>query len=550
MSKREKLHPAIYDLKEDMDKGKVTRREFLRYATLLGMSAAAASQMAGFVWPRKVFAAKPQRGGTLRISGQVHKITHPAQFSWVAPSQVTRQVAEYLAWTDGKNITHPYLLKNWEVSQDLKTWTLNLRQGIKHNNGDLFTADDVVFTFNQWLNKDVGSSMLGLVGKYLDVTGIEKVDNYQVKLHLKTPEIALPEHLFHYPAVVLHHKTFEGDFIKQPVGTGPYTLESYLPGERALVKRRDDYWQKGADAKSLPYMDAMEFIDMGNEMAPQIAAVKAGEIDMIDLGDSAGVDAFQALKDDANVTITPATTASTRVLRMRVDLKPWDDNRVRLAMKLCQHHEKLLALVYFNEGLQGQDFHVYPLHPEYCEKPIPKYDPERAKKLLKDAGYGNGLEVNLAVGSDWPDVVRYAEVLKQDAAPAGFRVNIKTMPTSQYWEKWTEVDFGITPWMHRPIGTMVLNLAYIADEEGKPVPWNETRWVDGEFSKLLKEANGLINVDERRKVFCKLEEIQMQRGSIGIPYWRNQWFVTRKKVRNMKGHPSVYMLFNEVWLSS
>jgi len=297
-------------------------------------------------------------------------------------------------------------------------------------------------------------------------------------------------------------------------------------------------------------MDAMEFIDMGNEMAPQIAAVKAGEIDMIDLGDSAGVDAFQALKDDPNVTITPATTASTRVLRMRVDLKPWDDNRVRLAMKLCQHHEKLLALVYFNEGLEGQDFHVYPLHPEYCEKPIPKYDPERAKKLLKDAGYGNGLDVNLAVGSDWPDVVRYAEVLKQDAAPAGFRVNIKTMPTSQYWEKWTEVDFGITPWMHRPIGTMVLNLAYIADAEGKPVPWNETRWVDDEFSKLLKEANGLISVDERRKVFCKLEEIQMQRGSIGIPYWRNQWFVTRKKVRNMKGHPSVYMLFNEVWLSS
>jgi peptide/nickel transport system substrate-binding protein len=235
---------------------------------------------------------------------------------------------------------------------------------------------------------------------------------------------------------------------------------------------------------------------------------------------------------------------------MRVDLKPWDDNRVRLAMKLCQHHEKLLALVYFNEGLQGQDFHVYPLHPEYCEKPIPKYDPERAKKLLEDAGYGNGLDVNLAVGSDWPDVVRYAEVLKQDAAPAGFRVNIKTMPTSQYWEKWTEVDFGITPWMHRPIGTMVLNLAYIADEAGKPVPWNETRWVDDEFSKLLKKANGLINVDERRKVFCKLEEIQMERGSIGIPYWRNQWFVTRKRVKNIKGHPSVYMLFNEVWLSS
>jgi peptide/nickel transport system substrate-binding protein len=550
MGKDKKLHPAIYDLKEDMEKGKITRREFIRYSALLGMSAAAASQMAGVMWPRRAFAAKPVRGGVLKVSSQVQKVTHPAQFSWVAPTQVVRQVGEYLTFTDGKNISHPYLLKNWEVSEDLKTWTLNLRRGIKWNNGDTFTADDVVFTFNQWMDKDVGSSMLGLVGKYLDPSGIEKVDPYQVKLHLKTPEIAVPEHLFHYPAIVLNAKTFEGDFIKRPVGTGPYTLEGYLPGERAVVKRRNNYWQKGADGRPLPYMDSMEFIDMGGEMPPQIAALKAGEIDMIDLGDVAGVDVFQACKGDPNINITPATTASTRVLRMRVDLKPWDDNRVRSALKLCQHHEKLLALVYFNEGLQGQDFHVYPLHPEYCEKPIPKYDPQRAKQLLKDAGYANGLDVNLAVGADWPDVVRYAEVLKQDAAPAGLRINIKTMPTSQYWEKWTEVDLGITPWMHRPIGTMVLNLAYIADEEGKPVPWNETRWVDDEFSKLLKEANGLINVDKRRKVFCKLEDIQQQRGSIGIPYWRNQWFVYRKRVRDVKGHPSVYMLFNKVWLKA
>ncbi len=549
MQKNEKLHPAIPDLKVDLDKGKLTRRDFLRYATLLGMSAAAASQMAGLTWPQKAFAAKPVRGGVLKIAGQVHKITHPAQFSWVAPTQVARQVGEYLTFTDGKNITHPYLLENWEVSKDLKTWTLNLRQGVKWNNGDTFIADDVIFTFSQWMNKDVGSSMLGLVGEYLDVTGVEKIDQYTVKLNLKKPEIAVPEHLFHYPAIVLNHRAFKGDFIKSPVGTGPYTLETYLPGERAVVKRRTDYWKKGADGQPLPYMDGMEFIDMGTEMAPQIAALKAGEVDMIDLGDVAGVDVFQAVKDDPNIQIIPVTSASTRVLRMRVDLKPWDDNKVRTALKICQHHEKLLSLVYFNEGLQGQDFHVYQLHPEYCEKPIPKYDPQRAKQLLKEAGYPNGIDVNLAVGT-WPDVVRYAEVLKQDAAPAGFRVNIQTMPTSQYWEKWTEVDLGITPWMHRPIGTMVLNLAYITDADGKPVPWNETRWSDPEFSKLLTEANGLINVDERRKVFCKLEDIQQERGSIGIPYWRNAWYVMRKKVKNVNGVPSLYITFNDAWLEA
>jgi peptide/nickel transport system substrate-binding protein len=193
-----------------------------------------------------------------------------------------------------------------------------------------------------------------MVGAYLSPTGIEKTDKYQVKLHLKKPEIAVPEHLFHYPALVLNHKTFEGDFIKRPHGTGPYTLEVYREGERCLVKRRKDYWQKGDDGQSLPYMDAMEFIDMGREMAPQIAAIKAGEIDMIDLSDAGGTDVYQALKDDTNINIMPSTTGQTRLLRMRVDMKPWSDNKVRMALKLCQHREKILALAYMCQGRKGQ----------------------------------------------------------------------------------------------------------------------------------------------------------------------------------------------------
>ncbi len=550
MKKKREIHPAVYELKEDLAKGKLSRREFLRYATLLGVSFAAASQMAGLTWPKKVSAARINRGGTLKVSGAVQKVTHPAQFSWVAPSNQLRQVAEYLTYTDGNNVTHPYLLQDWQVSGDLKTWTLNLRQGIKFNNGDEFIADDVVFTLNQWLNKEVGSSLLGMVGAYLNPTGIEKTDKYQVKLHLSKAEIAVPEHMFHYPALVLNHKTFEGDFIKKPHGTGPYTLDVYREGERCLLKPRNDYWQKGDDGKSLPYMDGMEFIDMGREMAPQIAAIKAGEIDMIDLSDSGGTDVYQALKDDANITILPSTTGQTRLLRMRVDMKPWSDNRVRMALKLCQHREKILQLAYFGQGMQGQDCHVSPIHPEYCKKPIPNYDPQKAKELLKEAGYPKGLDVNLAVGSGWTDVVRYAEVLKQDAAPAGLRINIQTMPTSQYWEKWTEVDLGITPWTHRPLGTMVLNLAYIDDDTGKPVPWNETRWVDKEFSQLLEQANGTLDVDERRKIFCKLEQIQMDRGSIGIAWWRNVWMVTRSRVQDAKGHPTLYTLFNKVWLKT
>ncbi len=550
MENNEKMHPAINGLKEDLDKGKLSRREFLRYATLLGVTATVASQMIGVTWPKKLFAANIKRGGILKVSQQIQKIDHPARYSWLMPSNSMRMVFEYMTLTDSDNVTHPYLCESWSASDDLKTWTWNVRKGVKFNNGDPFTADDCIFTINQWINKDVKSSLLGLVGSYLDPTGVEKVNDHQFKLHLKRAEIAVPEHFFQYTAQVLNHRTFEGDMKKAPHGTGPFTLETYKEGEICIVKSRKDYWQKGFDGKPLPYIDEIRFIDMGGELAPQIAALKSGEIDLIDASDNPGPQIMMAVKKDTHINVLPVPTATARVLRMRVDMKPWSDNRVRMALKLCQNREKILALAYQGEGLQGQDVHVYPKHPEYCKKPIPAYQPDKAKKLLAEAGYPNGIDVNIAVGSEWTDVVRYAEVLKQDAVPAGIRISIQTMPTSQYWEKWTEVDLGVTPWTHRPLGTMVPNLAYVADDKGKPVPWNETRWVDKEFSKLLDKASGTLDVEKRRKIFCKLEEIQMTRGSIGIAYWMNTWMCSNKRLKNVRAHPNLVFLFNDAWLEA
>jgi peptide/nickel transport system substrate-binding protein len=558
----EKIHPGIPEAFSLLEQGRITRREFLRQATLLGMSAVAASSvLAGCQTEEPTEAPMEEeaeeeaptsgvtRGGTLKVGTQIQKVTHPAQFSWIMPTNIIRQVAEYLTYTDGNNITHPYLLENWQVSDDLKTWTLNLRQGIMHNNGDEFNADDVIFSIGQWLDDDVGSSIKGLMS-YLSPDGIERVDDYTVRLNLDRAEIAVPEHLFHYPAMILNHRTFEGDFIKAPHGTGPYTLEEYREGEYARVKARDDYWQTGADGEPLPYLDGMEFIEMGEELSAWIAAIQAGEVDYLDLGDSNPVEAFQALKDNPDINVQGIGTAQTRVLRMRVDQEPWTDEKVRMALKLCQNHEKILNLAYFGEGLLGQDFHVSQVHPEYCEKPDPAYDPEQAKQLLEEAGYPDGLDVELAVGSGWPDIVSYAEILKEDAAAGGFNITLNTMPNSQYWEQWTEVALGITPWTHRPLGTMVLNLAYIADEEGNPAAWNETRWIDEEFTELLFEANGTLDVEARRELFCELEQIQYDRGPVGIPFWRNVWFVSRNNVKDVPPHPTYYMLFNEVWMES
>jgi peptide/nickel transport system substrate-binding protein len=547
--KKKKYHPYIPELVNLLENGKVTRREFIRNAALLGVSVGVASQIAGMPFAKRAFASSIQRGGEIKIASGIQKITHPAQISWAITANQMRNITEYLTYTDPENITHPYLLKNWEASEDLKTWTLYVREGIKFNNGDEFTADDVIFTFKEWLNKDVASSIYGVIGNYLDPAGIEKVNNFQIKLHLNRPEIALPEHLFMYNALVVNHRTFEGDFIKTPHGTGPYTLDTYRPGEIIILKRRNDYWKKGDDGKPLPYMDVVKFIDMGEEMSPRIAALKAGEIDSIDLAGGGAISAYLALKDNpGDINIQSVTTATTRVMGMRADVKPWTDNRVRMALKLCQNREKILQLAFFGQGLQGQDCHVAPVHPEYCPKPIPAYNPEKAKELLKQAGYPNGVDVTIHIGSGWSDIVRYAEVLKQDSAPAGFRITIDAMPNKAYWDKWTEFPFKVTNWKHRPLGTMVPPLAYTADKDGKPVKWNETRWVDEEFSKLLIQASGTLDLEERRKIFCKLEDIQMSRGSVAIAYWMNLWLMTRKRVKNAKAHPGVANFLGDVWL--
>ena len=550
MKTEQTMHPAVMDLRSDMQKGKLSRREFMRFATLLGVSAAAAGSLAGLALPQRALAATPQRGGILKAANACQKIAHPHTVSWNANANVVRMVCEYLTYTDPQNVSHPYLLKSWQASEDLKTWTLDCQEGVKFNNGDDFSAADVVFTLNEWLNKDVGSSMLGMVGAYLDANGIETVSDYQVKLHLKRPEIAIPEHFFSYPAFVLNHRTFGGDFLKAPHGTGPFTLEHYSEGEMAKFKARGDYWQIGADGQPLPYLDGLEFYDMGQEISPLIAAMRSGDIHIINMGDGLPAPtAYTTFKDDPNFTVVPVDTANVMVLRLRADKKPWDDVRVRNALKLCQHREKIRALAYMNQGALGHDTHVYPNHPEYCKKPIPQYDPQKAKQLLSEAGYPNGVDVELSVPSDWTDVVRYAEILKQDAQAAGIRITIKTMPVSQYWEVWTEVPAGITQWAHRPLGTQVLGLGYDYDEDtGEPLPWNETRWVDKEFHDLLKKASGTLDVEARRQLFCRIEEIQMTRGTIGIAWWAAWWSITASKLHGVVAHPATYFLFNEAWL--
>ena len=230
----ESVHPYIPDAYEKLEQGRISRREFIRVSTLLGMSAGVATFAAACgaggtatVAPAEEAPAEEvaapsggiKRGGTWTSSTELQIFDHPARLSWVAGSNVVRQVSEYLTLTGTDNITRPYLLDKWEADEDVTVWDLFLKEGIKFNNGDVLTADDVMFTYGEWLNEDVGSSMLGLLSYLSGMQDVEKVDDHHIRLHLQSGNIGVPEHLFHYPAVILH-RDFEGDFVRQPIGTG------------------------------------------------------------------------------------------------------------------------------------------------------------------------------------------------------------------------------------------------------------------------------------------------------------------------------------------
>jgi peptide/nickel transport system substrate-binding protein len=166
-----KQHSYIPVLQQQLAEGRIDRREFLRTATLLGVSAGAAYGFVGKLFGEAAIAparadALP-KGGTIRIAQRVKDITSPHAINWLEAANIFRQVAEYLTKTGTDNITRPYLLEGWEASDDLKTWTLHVRKGVKWHSGRVFTAEDVVWNFKHVLDESVGSSVIGLMTGYM-----------------------------------------------------------------------------------------------------------------------------------------------------------------------------------------------------------------------------------------------------------------------------------------------------------------------------------------------------------------------------------------------
>ncbi|MSO65038.1 MAG: ABC transporter substrate-binding protein [Alphaproteobacteria bacterium] len=560
-------HSYVPELLHQLQTGAIDRREFLRTATLLGISAAAAYTIAGTVTGQGLTrralaqAARPRMGGNLRIGMDVLDIADPAKYDWPMKANVARQMIEPLVQIGLDNVARPYLAESWKPSADLKTWEFKLRRNIKWSNGDEFNADDLIFNLTRWLDPATASSNQSRF-KSMTVTvdtgrrddkgkpvmrtsmaegSIEKADSHTVRLHLRTPDLSLPEAFADYPALLVHRRYGDmgSDFRKNPIGTGPFRLMEHTVGQKSVLAKRPkgEYWGEEL------YLDQITYVDLGSDQAAIIAALASNQIDLVN---QISPDAIDAVQKIPTLQLNEAATAATGVARMRITEKPFDDKRVREAIRLTVDHARVLELAYRGHGLPAEDHHVAPIHPEYAKlADRPKPDIEKAKALLKAAGYDNGLSltINCVAAPSWETNTCHA--IAEMAKPAGINIAVNVMPGSTYFDRWLTAPFGFTSWGHRPLGVQVLNLAYRTGGV-----WNETGHSDPEYDKWLDDATGTPDPKERQKIVEKLQKRLQESSVVSQPYWRSVINASNKKVKDFKIHVALEHQLHKVWLEA
>ena len=550
-----KQHSYISVLQQQLAEGRIDRREFLRSATLLGLSAGAAYGFVGKLFgesaiaPARADTTLP-KGGTIRIAQRVKDITSPHAINWLEAANIFRQVAEYLTKTGTDNITRPYLLESWEASDDLKTWTLHVRKGVKWHSGRAFTAEDVVWNFKHVLDESVGSSVIGLMTGYMlntvkksgkdvteiwDANAIEKVDDYTVRLNCKAPQLAVPEHLFHYPFAILDPEQ-GGKFGVGSNGTGAFDLVEHVVGQKAVLKARSDYWGEG------PHLDSLVFVDLGDTPSMLVAALAANQVEgML----ASTPDMLPVLQKLDHCTMYKVDTSETDLVRVKVSEKPFDDPRVRKAMRLAVDAAKVQKISLGDLGTVGEHHHVSPIHPEYAKLPPMTRDVAAAKKLLADAGYPDGIDSTITFSAENNAQQKAVEAMVQQWQEAGIRVKINVVPGAQYWDIWEKVPMGCTNWSHRPLGVMLLALAYRSG-----VPWNESGYSNPEFDALLTKAEGILDPKKRSEVVAQLEKIMQEDGPLIQPAWHTNFTFYDQRVQGFKLHPTNYIFGEELAISA
>lgn len=477
----------------------------------------------------------PQRGGQLRAG-----ITGGAMddsisiFTPGSNTNIARVVALHdpLVYFDSNAQLQYRLATEMTPSSDVRTWTIHLREDVEFHDGKSMTADDVIYTLQQIglpANNAYGASNLAIV----DLANLKKMDPYTVEVPLKAPSS-----IFNYSIASFQFCVIPvGYDPSNPVGTGAFKYKSFTPGVESTFVRNPNYWNNNE-----PYVDELVITNFADEVS-QTNALVGGQVDVVQGLSSASVQAVES--GGAKLVISDGGALYS--LGMRVDVKPFDDVRVRQALKLIVDRDQMLEQVFLGNGTIGNDV-FSPWDPQgNSDLPQREQDIDQARSLLKQAGYDNDLQIELTISGTSAGDQTSAEVFAQQAKDAGVDVKINKVSEEVFNNGYPNWDFSIVFASYRPY---VPTVSLVTKSDA---PFNTTHFQDAAYDELYSEVIATVDTNEQTELIHEMQQIDYDQGGNLIPFFPPVIDGTSTRVHGLAesklGVPLNAYGFREMWLA-
>lgn len=444
---------------------------------------------------------QPKQGGRLRLGtpdGSQNDSLDPGTWStsYVGSSfggSVYNNLVEILP--DGS--LEGELAESWEVEPGAQVWRFKLRENVKFHDGKNLTPEDVRQSFTHHMKPDSSSGARAIVQQIesIEVSGDDTVVFTLSEGNADFPYLLSAMQLAIFPAL-----EGGGIDIDAANGTGPFILESFVPGVATRLVRNSNYFKEGK-----PYLDEVEF-NVITDPTARLNALLSGEMDFIREVDINTVSLVDRTPD-ASVQRTPSLRHLTFDMDTRV--APFDNPDVRLALKYAIDREDILEKVLRGEGSVGNDTPVSPIMAFAREFPQRTYNIEKAKEHLAKAGL-DSISIDLSVADNaFSGAVEAAVLYQSHAAPAGININVVREAADGYWENvWLKKPFVAVNWFGRPTLDWLFSNMYTSD-----APWN-AGWFHERFDELYALSRTEIDQDKRAAYYGEMQEIMYNEGNI------------------------------------
>ena len=518
------------ELIDEYKAGSLTRKELFQRGSVLGMSIPLLGLLGGTA--ERAFAAPMelgQRGGRIRIgTASIDASLEPPLLQTLASISVTQMSGEQLTYADKNNVLRPRLATKWTPSRGGRSWTFQIRRGVRFHDGKPMTVDDVVATFRRLLGPDsqAQSSYKGVL------RSVRAVGRDAVRFDLAVPFGLFPylTAQMTYQAIILpkSYKTptdlsKPGEFTTKMNGTGPFRLKENRGPGGISWEANPNYWG------GRPAIDTIEMQILDDQA--RVTALQSGQIDLAVQVSYEGAQQLQR----AGKKVLPIPTANHRYLNMNVTKEPFNDVRVRQAIALALDRPGLARGLWGQYGQVGNDSPMYPGYPFTAKVPQRRQSLERARALLRAAGKEN-LKLTLTCyrAFEMPD---YAQRVSQALKQIGIDCEVKVFTSVQYFDgvsfgapgklaPWLETDFVIIDYGGRPVPTTYLNAGLKSGGV-----WNSARYASKAFDRILANFFGAPDLVGQRKYARQLQTHLLKETPVIYAYFYNFIAATGANVR-------------------